>query len=192
MARHPRALPLLIAATALGVSVTSAWAQQASPRGAPGVSQPVPPVAGGVNWQTLNGEQKNALRPLAALWPTLTGDQQRKWVALTRNYGRLSAGEQATLQSRMTEWATLTPAQRTQARLNFGEARRLPVDERKARWEEYQSLTPEERQRLAADHAKPPPGTAPALRPTPQDKLLRPRQGEDRKLPIYDNTLLPR
>ena len=74
----------------------------------------------------------------------------------------------------------------------LGEARRLPVDERKARWEEYQSLTPEERQRLAADHAKPPPGTAPALRPTPQDKLLRPRQGEDRKLPIYDNTLLPR
>ena len=131
------------------------------------------PLAGSISWKSLNQEQRTALRPLATLWPTLDDDHQRKWIALAHNFDRMSPEERATLQGRMTEWAKLTPAQRTQARLNFGEARKLPTDEKKAKWEEYQSLTPEQRQRLAADRPKPPAGTAPALRPVSPEKILR-------------------
>lgn len=130
-------------------------------------------VAGSVSWNSLSEEQKTALRPLTELWPTLDADHQRKWIALAHNFNRMSPEERSTLQGRMTDWVELTPAQRTQARLNFGEARKLPTDEKKAKWEEYQSLTPEQRQRLAADRPKPPAGTAPALRPVPPEKILR-------------------
>jgi hypothetical protein len=123
----------------------------------------------------------------------LSGAQQRKWVALTRNFRHLSAHARAILQSRMTQWAALTPAERTQARLNFGKARRVSATERKARWEQYQELSPQERQRLAAARPQPPHGMAPALHPAPRGQLLRPvRADEGRGWPINDNTLLPR
>ena len=158
------------------------------------------PVAGSINWNSLNEEQKTALRPLATLWPALDAEHQRKWIALAHNFNRMSGEERATLQGRMTDWAELTPEQRTQARLNFGEARKLPTDEKKAKWEEYQSLTPEERKRLAANRPKPPAGTAPALRPVPPEKILRaplpvaPSQGENAPVSsrLNRNTLLPR
>jgi len=194
----PRLLTLLIAGLVVvaGVGVV-AWSQyEPAPQGAPvaGALAPAPlPPADGILWQKLTAEQKTALQPLAEQWPALSGAQQRKWVALTRNFRRLSPSERATLQSRMTEWAALTPAQRTQARMNFGKARRVSSSERRARWEQYQALTPEERQQLAAVRPKPPHGMAPALRPTPRGELAHPvRTGENRSLPINDNTLLPR
>ena len=131
-------------------------------------------TSGQVPWRALSGEQRAALQPLEKLWPTLGADQQRKWVALSVNYSRMSPDERATLQSRMAEWVNLTPAQRTQARLNFGEVRKVPADEKRAKWEEYQALPVEERERLANDRPKPPIGAAPALRPAPADRLLRP------------------
>lgn len=163
-------------------------------------SQPSPTahLTGAVSWNSLNQEQKTALQPLANLWPTLSGEHQRKWIALAHNFNRMSPTEQATLQGRMTEWAKLTPAQRTQARLNFGETRKLPIDDKKAKWEEYQSLTPEQRQRLAADRPKPPKSTAPALRPVSPEKILRTPPASQQAgtpkapLPVNRNTLLPR
>lgn len=127
-----------------------------------------------IEWRSLDAEQRAALQPLAALWPSLGSDQQRKWIALSRNYGRMTPEERAVLQGRMTEWASLTPAQRTQARLNFGEVRKVPADERRAKWEEYQALPAQERERLAHDRPPAPRGAAPALRPAPTSKLLRP------------------
>ncbi len=158
------------------------------------------PVTGSISWNSLSGEQKTALQPLTELWPTLDADHQRKWIALAHNFNRMSPEERSTLQGRMTDWVELTPAQRTQARLNFGEARKLPTDEKKAKWEEYQSLTPEQRQRLAADRPKPPAGTAPALRPVPPEKILRaplplaPTQTDSAPASSHlnRNTLLPR
>ena len=163
---RPVLLPtLLLVLTVLAAG--PALAQQASEGSAP--------VAGAMTWSMLNAEQRTALKPLAALWPTLAPDHQRKWVALAQNFNRMHPDEQATLQSRMTEWAQLTPAQRTQARLNFGEVRRaVPADERRAKWEEYQALPAEERERLANDRPKPPVSAAPALRPVSPDKILRP------------------
>lgn len=131
-------------------------------------------LVGGVEWGTLSAEQREALRPLAGLWPTLRPEHQRKWIALAQQLNRMSAGEQSTLQGRMAKWAKLSAAQRTQARLNFGEVRCVPADEKRAKWEEYQALPAEERERLAKDRPKPPASAAPALRPTPPSRIVRP------------------
>ncbi len=92
-------------------------------------------AAGQIEWRSLNAERRAALQPLEKLWSSINADQQRKWVALSQNYSRMSPDERATLQSRMAEWVNLTPAQRTQARLNFGEVRQVPADEKRAKWE---------------------------------------------------------
>ena len=117
-------------------------------------------------WRDLSARQQRALEPLALQWDSLTEPHKRKWLALSRNYARLSPAEQEVLHSRMTEWATLSNQQRSQARLNFAEVKQVPVDERKAKWEAYQALSEEERRELAA-RAKPRPGAAVAIRPVP-------------------------
>jgi hypothetical protein len=82
----------------------------------------------------------------------------------------MSGAEQAKLHSRMTEWVALSPQQRTQARLNFGQTQQLSPDDKRAKWEAYQALPPEEKKKLAARAAKPP-ATAAAVKPVPTDKL---------------------
>ena len=159
--------------------------------------------AGSLPWNSLTAEQKRALKPLASQWRGLSSEHQRKWVALTHNFNRMSEEEQTTLQGRMSEWAQLTPAQRNQARMNFYEVRRLPADEKRAKWEEYLALPAEERERLAGDRPKAPGGAAPALRPVPGNRILRPGEAgapggvatSPRTLggavPVNRNTLLP-
>jgi len=123
-------------------------------------------------WRDLSARQQRALEPLALQWNSLTEPHKRKWLALSRNYAKLSAAEQEVLHSRMTEWATLSNQQRSQARLNFAEVKQVPVDERKAKWEAYQALSEEERRELAA-RAKPRPGAAVSIRPVPAQKLVQ-------------------
>ncbi len=178
---HPLLPALALALTALTLMPTHAQ----------GVAEPAQAtsVAGQIAWRSLNAEQRAALKPLEKLWPTLGADQQRKWVALTQNFSRMTPDERATLQSRMTEWVNLTPAQRTQARLNFGEVRKVPTDEKRAKWEEYQALPEEERERLARDRPKLPAGAAPALRPAPVDRILRPTRSNEP--PARPDTLTP-
>ncbi len=188
-------LPALV--VCVGALAAVAWAQtQPVARPAtPAISAP-----GKISWASLDAEQKTALRPLANTWPTLSPEQQRKWVALAHNFSGMSAAEQGTLQGRMTEWAALSVQQRTQARLNFGETRKLPAGEKKAKWEQYQSLSAEDRKRLAESRPKPPVGTAPALQPVSPDKILRspgvklsPQSGMSApaRPPVNRNTLLP-
>jgi hypothetical protein len=199
-------MPSLLSALTLVCLLAWTWpalAQQATPVNDGAIASI---SAGTVAWKALSSEQRNALRPLATLWPSLQPDQQRKWLALATNFNRMGPDEQETLQGRMAEWAKLSPAQRTQARLNFGEARRAaPADERRAKWEEYQALPAEERERLAKDRPARPAGAAPALRPTPGDRIVRPPAGlgngrtgnplpagmADASLPVNRETLLP-
>jgi hypothetical protein len=106
--------------------------------------------------------------------------QKRKWLAISTNYPKMTLDEQAKLHSRMTEWVALSPQQRAQARLNFGETQKLSPDDKKAKWEAYQALPPEERRKLAAVAAKTP-STAPAVKPVPTEKLAtipKPKLGE--------------
>ena len=79
--------------------------------------------------------------------------------------------EQAMLHSHMTDWASLTPQQRIQARLSFGQTQQLPADEKRAKWEAYQSLSAQDKQRLAAEASPRPPGAAPAVKPVSPKKL---------------------
>lgn len=121
-------------------------------------------------WDQLTPEQKSALAPLRASWAGLTDGHRNKWLALTRNFSAMPASEQSILQGRMREWAALTPQQRAQARLTFGETRRLSPDDRRASWEAYQALSEEEKRRLAASRLSPR-SVATAPRPVASGKL---------------------
>lgn len=130
------------------------------------VAAPMP-----AEWATLSPIQRQALKPLAAAWSTLHPQQKQKWIALSRNYARMSPADQRLLHSRMVEWAALTPAQRSQARLNFAVAKKLPSQDKSEKWEAYQALSPEEKQKLADSANAVKSGGATAVRPVASEKL---------------------
>jgi hypothetical protein len=148
-----------------------AWAQTTTSTTA---SMPTATLPGRPLWIDLSESQQQALAPLAQLWPTMAEPHKRKWLALSQNFSQLSTDEQSTLQSRMREWAALSPQQRTIARLNFAGAQQLPQEDKKAKWEAYQALSPEAKQKLAAQQAKPLTGAAPAVKPVAPAKLANP------------------
>ncbi|RIX84637.1 DUF3106 domain-containing protein [Acidovorax cavernicola] len=123
-------------------------------------------------WSDLTAEQQLSLKPLAAHWNTLNIGQKRKWLALSRNYANMPADDQVTLHSRMIEWAALSNQQRAQARLNFAEVKRVPADERKLKWEQYQALSEEEKRKLAERAPPKPRGAALPVRPVSAQKLV--------------------
>jgi len=101
--------------------------------------------------------------------------QKRKWLEISKNYAGLTLQAQATLNSRMNEWVALSPQQRAQARLNFGKtlelSGQLTPEDKKAKWEAYQTLSPEEKQKLAATASPKPSGAATAVKPVAPQKL---------------------
>lgn len=130
-------------------------------------------VSAGPGWETLNTRQKLALYPLAERWSLISEVQKRRWLALAVNFPELPEEEQAKLHSRMTEWASLSAQQRSQARLNYASTNRLARDNKLAQWEAYQALTAEERDLLAATAPPNPQGAATALRPVSPRKLVQ-------------------
>ena len=152
-------------------------------------------------WAELTPPQQQALGPLAGTWKTLSEAHKRKWLALSENFATIPPTEQARLHSRMTEWAALSPQQRTAARLNFAEAQKVAPEDKRAKWEAYQALPPDEKRKLAAGAAAPkPPPTAVAVQPEPQQKLARiPKPKKAEPTPkiavapgrVDNNTLLP-
>ena len=159
----------------------------------------------GPTWKELTPAQQTSLKPLAANWSGIGEGQKRKWLAVSKNYPALPAPEQAKLHSRMTEWASLSQQQRSQARLNFAETKKLSPDEKAANWQAYQALSPEDRQKLAANASPTPAGAAVAVKPVAPQKLATvPTARTDTKHansgalgihgnPAVDrNTLLPR
>jgi hypothetical protein len=168
----------VLALPALGFAQAANPARSAS---APAVGKPsaaasVKPVANGPSWAELNPLQQQALKPLALSWNTsLSQSQKRKWLKLSKNYPSLPPEEQATMHSRMNEWVSLSPQQRAQARLNFGKtkelSRQLTPEEKKAKWQTYQALSPEEKQKLAAKASPKPAGAATAVKPVAPQKL---------------------
>ncbi|KRC14798.1 DUF3106 domain-containing protein [Acidovorax sp. Root217] len=130
-------------------------------------------VSAGPGWETLNTRQKLALYPLAERWSLISEVQKRRWLALAVNFPELPGEEQAKLHSRMTEWASLSAQQRSQARLNYASTNRLAGDNKLAQWEAYQALTAEERDLLAATAPPKPRGAATALHPVSPRKLVQ-------------------
>lgn len=116
-------------------------------------SKPVPEQ--GVRWRDLKPGQQAVLKPLEREWPTIGALHKQKWIELSAGFSARTPGEQARIQERMTEWARLTTQERSQARLNFQEAKQINAIDRKARWDEYQALPPEKKEQLAARAAPP-------------------------------------
>ena len=79
------------------------------------------------------------------------------------------------MHSRMNEWVALSPQQRAEARLNFAKtkelSKQLTPEEKKAKWQTYQALSPEEKQKLAARATSRPAGAATAVKPVAPQKL---------------------
>jgi hypothetical protein len=141
-------------------------------------SQPKPLVKAapsGPSWGKLTPEQQQALLPLILDWNGLSEAQKHKWLEISKNYRALTPTQKAKLNSRMSEWVALSPQQRAQARLNFGKtkelSRQLTPEEKKAKWNAYQALSPEEKQKLVAKANPKPSGAATALKPVAPQKL---------------------
>jgi len=161
--------------TMLWVTAATGWVGQVqaqAPSSAPAPTASAAKPLAKPLWRDLSTKQQQALQPLAAEWDALSEGHKRKWLTLSRNHAKLSPAERATLHSRMTEWTALSRQQRDQARFNFAEVKQVPVDERKAKWEAYQALSPEEKRRLAERAAPRPPGAAGTIRPVPAQKLV--------------------
>lgn len=200
--RHPTRPASVIAGllacglAVVGISVgLSAWAQTSStsPAAKPTAiaaktAASAPQLAAKTNaakitkpeWQELSPTQQTALKPLVANWQTMSAGQKNKWIELSKNYATLPVAEQAKLHNRMAAWASLSPQQREQARLNFAEhqvlTQGLTPEQRKAQWQAYQLLSPEEKKKLAASSPKPPIGTAVTVRPADPLKNSPPPQ----------------
>jgi hypothetical protein len=123
----------------------------------------------------LTADQQRALQPLAQSWGSLSDGQQRKWLEISRNYPSLSSADKAKMHSRMSAWVALSPRERAEARLNFAATNELSKElsplEKQAKWETYQSLSPEEKRKLAEAGVRPPVGAALPSRPVAQKKL---------------------
>lgn len=136
-------------------------------------SQPV--KAGKPLWSELTPMQQQALQPLAGTWGTISEAQRRKWLAVSKNYPSLPPEGQATMHGRMNEWVNLSPLQRAEARLNFATtkelSRKLTPEEKLAKWQTYQSLSPDEKQKLAEKASAKPTGAALAVKPVAPQKL---------------------
>ena len=172
-----------MAAALLALPVFS-FAQPAKPATAtsapgaakPAASVPAKAVVSKPTWAELSPMQQQALAPLASSWnTTISEPQKRKWLEISKNYPSLPPEGQANLHSRMNEWVTLSPQQRAQARLNFAKtkelSKQLTPEEKKAKWETYQALSPEEKQKLAAKASPKPAGAATAVKPVAPQKL---------------------
>jgi hypothetical protein len=104
------------------------------------------------------------------------------------------------MHARMSEWVSLSPVQRTQARLNFNASQSLPKDEKKAKWDEYQSLTAEQKRQLSAVNQGPTKTTAPSSKPANAERFVAPppawqasnaASAARSRAPIDQKTLLP-
>lgn len=162
----------------LGMGVCLAQPATAPQQGKPGTpaqtaaAVAAKPIPGGPTWTELTAEQRLSLAPLKDIWSSIGAAHKRKWLALSPNFGRLSKAEQQRLHSRMVEWASLSAAQRLEARLNFAQIPSLSSEEKNAQWQAYQALPKEEKKALAAQAAPlKTPGTAAAPSGASKKKL---------------------
>jgi Protein of unknown function (DUF3106) len=177
------AKPAVVASAATAATAKSSSAARAS------VSRP--------SWVELSPKQQQALMPLASSWDTtLSEPQKRKWLEISRNYPSLPPEGQATLHSRMNEWIALSPEQRAQARLNFATtkelSKQLTPEQKKAKWQTYQALSPEEKRKLAEANANAKPsGAAIAVKPVAVQKLAAVPPNPNKPAPVPAHKITP-
>jgi hypothetical protein len=167
---------------------TSLWGAQGASAPAQMPIKPAPEQ--GVRWADMKPAQQSTLKPLERDWAAISSPQKQKWLELSTRFPTMTPAEQGRVQERMSEWARMTPQQRGQARLNFQEAKQLPTEDRQARWDAYQALSPEQKQRLAARAVPAASGPAPgALRTQPQTTARVEKPG--REMPQAKSNIVP-
>lgn len=110
--------------------------------------------ASGPSWKDIQAAQRQVLMPLRDHWDNMGALTKRRWLVLADRYPQMDEGERTKLVSRMHTWASLSAQQRTQARLNFANAKRLSPQDLQAKWEEYRALSEAEKARLAEQARK--------------------------------------
>lgn len=165
------ALVICIPSLGKAQTVANGTVSSTSARGKTSEIKPGPTIEA-APWQELHAEQKHALQPLAQIWDTLTSGQQLKWLNLAANFKKMSPQNQAKLQSRMHEWASLGMRERDQARIGFAETRQLTDEQKKAKWAAYQALSPDEKQALAQQNPVKNGLAAKSTAPVPKDKKV--------------------
>lgn len=142
---------------------------QTTPAGAASApaAKPATPVRSGAGpvWSELKPAEQVALKPLQGEWSSIDEQGKRKWLKIAESYPAMSAPDQDRLHTRMTEWAKMSPQERTNVRQRYLEAKSIPSTDRQAGWEAYQALSPQERQALAARAASAPRSTAKPVEP---------------------------
>lgn len=174
---HP-SIWLTVVCAVLPAAVAAQTAMLDSVKVSPAITKgasPMPAAPSKPLWSELTPLQQQALQPLAGTWSTISEAQKRKWLAISKNYPSLPPDGQSTMHGRMNEWVSLSPLQRAQARLNFATtkelSRQLTPEEKLAKWQTYQSLSPDEKQKLAEKASVKPSGAAVATKPVPPQKL---------------------
>lgn len=136
-------------------------------------------------WIDLTDAQQKALAPFAPEWNTWPTAEKKSWVALADKLPAMSDERREKAQRRIMEWANLSPEQRRVARANYRLAKERSPKQRVEEWQNYQSMTQEQREVLrragstsntAAGHAGAATGLAKeASQPLPrQAQPLRP------------------
>jgi hypothetical protein len=129
----PRRLTLLAALFAACLWATAAVAQ--------GTASP--------SWAELTATERLALHPLQSHWNSIDSVRKQKWREIAGRLPAMPRDQQIRMQARMAEWAGMTAAQRSAARLHFETTRQVPGTERQALWEAYQALPEAQRKALA-------------------------------------------
>ncbi|MBT9596507.1 MAG: DUF3106 domain-containing protein [Vitreoscilla sp.] len=134
-------------------------------------AQGQPAAAGGPSWAQLSPAQRTALAPLQGEWDRIEADRKQKWLEVASRFHAMSPERQARVRERMNDWARKTPTERGEARVNFQQSKKVPKEDKQARWEAYQALPAEERAALAARAKPASPASSPAraLRAAPVD-----------------------
>jgi Protein of unknown function (DUF3106) len=177
---------LLVAVLGLATAHASHSQDIAAPVRA--ASKPAPAAAEqGVKWRELKPAQQATLKPLEREWAVISSPHKQKWLELSTRFPSMTAPEQARVQERMAEWARLTSQERSQARLNFQDAKQLSPQDRQQRWDAYQALSPEQRQQFAARAAPASAGSADASRKAASGAA----RSDKRELPQAKSNIVP-
>lgn len=148
-----RLQPWLMRTLACGIAVITAALLSL----APALAAPVPKKA--PVWAELTAEQQQVLDPLKSDWDKMDRPRRIKWVGIAKRYPAMNGTEQRRVQTRMKNWAKLTPEQRAAARNSYRNTIvKLPPEMKKdlrAQWQEYQALPDHEKRRLATKPVEP-------------------------------------
>lgn len=118
-------------------------------------AQPALVAGDGPAWAELSAQQRSALAPLQPHWAGIGANRRAKWLEVAARFPSLPADEQQRVQQRMAAWATLSPTERGRARQSYQETKQLAREDRQARWDAYQALSPGQRRSLAQGAAGP-------------------------------------